>query len=415
MQGAGAYAFGAFAFLGAVGQHEMALNGKNIVVVGAGIGGLAAALCLRQRGARVTILEKAAAITEVGAGLQISPNGGCVLRALGLEPTLAQHAERAMAVVLRDYRRQGEVLRLDLTRLAADQAYYFAHRADLIDLLARAVRQACVQVRLSQQVDRVEPGNGTGVDPIVHLQDGTTVSADLVVGADGLHSRTRVALNGTDTPFFTGQVAWRAVVPNVPDMPAEAHVFMGPGQHLVCYPLKDGSLVNLVAVQERSNWADEGWNHVDDPANLRAAFARFEGDARTLLEQVDDVRLWGLFRHPVAAQWFGTGLAILGDAAHPTLPFLAQGANMALEDAWVLGDCLDHSDDLETGLAAYQARRHSRVTRVIQAANGNAWKYHLRSGPVRAAAHLALRVGGKFAPGQMIHRLDWLYGHDVTA
>lgn len=389
----------------------MGLNGQKIVVVGAGIGGLAAALCLRRRGAEVTVLEQAASIREVGAGLQISPNGVAVLRALGLEDRLAQGAVRGAAVVLRDHATAREVLRLDLTSLAPSQAYYFVHRADLIDLLAEAARDAGVQVRLLQQVERVQTDGGT----VLHMANGAGISGDLVVGAEGLHSRARVALNGADAPFFTGQVAWRAVVPNDAGLGPEAQVFMGPGCHLVCYPLRGGALVNLVAVQKRDAWAEEGWHHFDDPANLRAAFAGFQGQARDLLAQVEEVRLWGLFRHGVATNWRGPGLALLGDAAHPTLPFMAQGANMALEDAWVLADSVDRLGVGEAGLAAYQGARRDRVVRVVAAANGNAWKYHLRPGAFRTAAHWALRLGGKVAPGRMLHRYDWIYGVDVTA
>lgn len=389
----------------------MRLAGKKIIIVGAGIGGLTAALCLRKRGADVTVLEQAEAITEVGTGLQVSPNGAVVLRALGLDTALEQNSVQGRAVVLRDYRRPGTVLRLDLTRLATDQVYHFVHRADLIDLLASAARQAGVQVRLLQKVDQIT----AGADPVVHLANGAQMEADLVVGADGLHSKARVALNVADKPFFTGQVAWRAVVPNDLCLDANVQVYMGPGQHLVCYPLRAGASVNIVAVQERHTWTEEGWHHQDEPDHLRAAFAAFKGDAHALLEKVETVGLWGLFRHPVAEHWYQGNVAILGDAAHPTLPFLAQGANMALEDAWVLADSLERADTDRAGLAMYQARRRDRVVKVIAAANGNAWKYHLRSAPVRAAAHLALRLGGQLAPGHMVRQFDWLYGHDVTA
>ncbi|QBF31565.1 FAD-dependent oxidoreductase [Thalassococcus sp. S3] len=386
----------------------MSLTGLDIVIVGGGIAGLAAALALRARGANVCVLEQADAIREVGAGLQISPNGFAVLDALGLSNALQKVATRAEAVSLRDYRRSGEVMRLDLARYAADQQYLFLHRADLIALLVEAARAAGVELRLLQEVVRVEQGK-------VHLKTGAVARGDLIIGADGVHSVFRGVLNGQTAPFFTGQVAWRALVDNRTGVPNEARVFMGPGRHVVSYPLRQGQSVNLVAVQERADWAAEGWHHQDDPENLRAAFADFRGPAADLLADVRQVGLWGLFRHPVAERWHGEGLALLGDAAHPTLPFLAQGANMALEDAWVLADALDGATRMEQGLATYQSRRRDRVVRVIETANGNAWKYHLRFGPLRRAAHLALSLGGRVAPARVVRQFDWLYRHDVTA
>lgn len=389
----------------------MTLAGRQVTVIGAGIGGLAAALCLHRRGARVTVLEQAREITEVGAGLQITPNGLAVLRALGLEGALAAQAVRSRAVVLRDHGKGARVLRLDLHRHAGDLRWYFVHRADLVAVLAAAALAEGVQLRLLHRVERVVAAD----DPVVQMTNGARLRSQLVVGADGLHSVARAALNGAGAPYFTGQAAWRAVVPNDLGLGPEAQVFMAPGRHLVCYPLRGGQSVNIVAVQERAAWAAEGWHHRDDPANLRAQFDDFGGVAAGLLSRVGAVGLWGLFRHPVAAHWHGGGVAILGDAAHPTLPFMAQGANLALEDAWVLADSLDRAHDRAAGLAAYQARRRDRAARVIAAANGNAWKYHLRSGPVRVAAHLALRTGGALMPGRMLRRFDWIWRHDVTA
>ncbi|MGY9049950.1 hypothetical protein P775_19015 [Puniceibacterium antarcticum] len=384
----------------------MGLQGSQITVIGGGIGGLAAALALRQRGADVVVLEQAGEICEVGAGLQVSPNGLRVLEALGL--TL-EGAVRAGAVSLRDYRDGAEVLRLDLARLDGAQAYHFVHRADLIGLLADGARAAGVRIRLLQRVSGVR----MGAQPVAVIANGDSCPADLIIGADGVKSVARGVLNGQAPARFTGQVAWRAVVPNTCDHPPEARVHMGPGRHLVSYPLRGGDFVNLVAVEERRSWTEEGWTHRDDAKNLRRAFARFGGDVPALLAGVKAPGLWGLFRHPVAKRWHGEGLALLGDAAHPTLPFLAQGANMALEDAWALAACLER-DGLAEGLGRYQTLRRPRAVQVINAATGNAWKYHLSNPLIRGAAHLALRAGGRFAPGRMVHQFDWLYGYDVT-
>ncbi len=388
----------------------MRLKDKTITIIGAGIGGLTAAIALRRQGANVTVLEQAEAISEVGAGLQITPNGLAVLKALDLAEDLAWCSQRARAVVLRSHTRSEEVLRLDLEQYAADLRYYFVHRSDLIGILADAARRAGVKVRLLQKVERIE----TGAQPKVHLANGARCGGDLVVGADGLHSRLRAALNDSSEPFFTGQVAWRAVVPNTVGLGPEAQVFMGPGRHLVAYPMRDGSIVNLVAAQERKEWAGEGWNHKDDPENLRRAFAGFGGKAGDLLRAVDDVALWGLFRHEVAQNWQGEALALLGDAAHPTLPFMAQGANLALEDAWTLSSSLAEAPDMTMGLTLYQNRRRERAQKVVAAASSNAWKYHLRP-PFNWPAHQILKLAGHFAPGRMVGQFDWIYRHDVTA
>jgi salicylate hydroxylase len=383
----------------------------NVTVVGGGLGGLATAIALRLRGAQVRVLEQAEEIREVGAGIQISPNGLRVLEALGMREAFFAQSVAGQAVSLRDYAMGQEVLRLDLTQLPDDQSYRFVHRADMIAVLAARARALGVKIRLLQKVQEIVPG-GT---PRVILRNGDRVDSDLVVGADGLHSVLRPVLNGASDPFFTGQVAWRVVVPNTMDHPSEARVHMGPGCHMVSYPLRGGQLVNVVAVQERDKWAPSSWSHRDDPANLRAAFGHFGGIVPQLLHAIEAPGLWGLFRHRVAQTWWGQGVALVGDAAHPTLPFLAQGANMAFEDAWVLADALDAAGwDLDCGLAAYQSRRRDRVSRVIEAANGNARKYHLRNPVVRRVAHLGLGLAGRIAPQHMLGQFDWLYKHDVT-
>ena len=224
----------------------------------------------------------------------------------------------------------------------------------------------------------------------------------------------RPVLNPETEGFFTGQVAWRALVPDSEARP-DVRVFMGPRRHLVTYPLRDGQLRNIVAVQERAAWAKESWSQMDEPMNLRQVFSDFAPEVLGLLSRVEQVHLWGLFRLPVAERWNEGGVVLLGDAAHPTLPFLAQGANMALEDAWVLMRELKQAEDLQTGLAAYQAHRKTRTRRIVDAASRNAVKYHLSSPAVRWAAHTTLRIAGRVAPKRIIAQYDWLYGYDVTA
>jgi salicylate hydroxylase len=392
----------------------MSLIGQEVTVIGAGVAGLAAARALASRGARVTVLEQADKIREVGAGLQISPNGAAVLRALGLQAALDKASMRAEAVELVDGITGEGVTRLDLARLRPDQGYHFLHRADLIDLLLQAALEAGVTLRLLNRIASVDL---SGARPTVLLESGDRIETSLLIGADGLHSRLRLALNGAEKPFFTGQVAWRATVPAEPGAKAVAEVHMGPGRHLVSYPLRDGTLRNIVAVEERKRWAEESWTLRDDSMDLRLAFAGFSPRVKGWLEQVEDPWLWGLFRHQVAGTWarpMGQGGAvILGDAAHPTLPFLAQGASMGLEDAWLLAEALARHDTVAAALLAYQAARKPRCTRIVAAANANARAYHL-SGLPKVIGHTGLRLLGKVAPATMLGRFDWLYGHDVT-
>lgn len=393
----------------------MALIGKDVTVLGAGVAGLAAARALARRGARVTVLEQADAIREIGAGLQVSPNGAAVLKALDLGAALNAQSMRAEAVELYDGLDGSLVTRLEVAKLRPDQGYHFVHRADLISLLLQGAREAGVDIRLLQKVESVDL---SGQRPVIRTAQGSVYEADLLVAADGLHSVTRQALLGKVAPFFTRQVAWRTIIPCEPGAKPVAEVHMGPGRHLVSYPLRGGTLRNIVAVEERNRWVDEGWNLRDDSMEMQLAFSSFGPRVREWLERAEDVWLWGLFRHPVARQWHKVmasgAVALLGDAAHPTLPFLAQGASMGLEDAWVLADCLDRYDRTDDALQRYQALRAPRAARIVEAANKNARAYHL-SGPLREIAHLGLRIGGAVAPQMALKRFDWLYGYDVTA
>jgi salicylate hydroxylase len=253
----------------------------------------------------------------------------------------------------------------------------------------------------------------------LYTADGAETEAALVVAADGVRSPLRAAHLDPAPARFAGHVAWRGLVPaeRLPEalLRPAARVTMGPGRHIVSYPLRRGRLVNFVAVERRADWAEEGWSTPGDPAALTRAFHGWGGAAGALLAAVETCWLWGLFDHAPLARWTDAHrLALLGDACHPMLPFLAQGATMALEDAWVLAAALDAESDQARALAAYAAARRPRATRVQRAAAGSGRLYHLGPG-LGAPVHLALRAASAVAPALLARRFDWLFGEDVTS
>ncbi|MFC4668447.1 FAD-dependent monooxygenase [Seohaeicola nanhaiensis] len=367
--------------------------GQDVAILGAGIGGMAAAVALAQGGARVRVIEQAPALTEVGAGLQISPNGMVVLERLGVT---SEGAVQSEGTELRDGRAGRLVLRLGPP--AAGPTWYF-HRADLLAQLASRAQALGVTVELGRQAVAVDAEAGQ-----VTFADGSSETAQVFIGADGARGVSRGAINGAARPRFTGQVAWRALVPGQGEQ-AVAQLWMGPGRHVVIYPLRGGALLNIVAVEERRDWTEESWRREGDPDELRARFAGFGGVVRSALARVETAHLWALHLHPVAERWYRGRAALLGDAAHPTLPFLAQGACLALEDAWTLAACLGNG----SGFARYEALRKDRAKAVVAEAGRNAWRFHLRA-PMRQVAQLVLRLGGaRVAPD-----FAWVHGYDVT-
>ncbi|MEL7461838.1 MAG: FAD-dependent monooxygenase [Pseudomonadota bacterium] len=364
----------------------MSLGTTTVTIAGGGVAGLAAATALARAGARVSLYERAPAITEVGAGLQISSNGMRALGALGLD-----HAVSRVAVASEGTRLIDGLSNKPVLEIPASPGAVFVHRARLIEVLTLGASDAGARLVTGAEV---APDSAEG---------------DVILGADGVRSAFRSTLNPGTEPKYSGQVAWRAVIHD-PNTPPVAEVYMGPGRHLVTYPLA-GGLRNIVACEDRNDWTAEGWAIEDRPMNLRAGFARFPDHVQAWLAQVHNVYLWGLFLHPVAERWTDGRMVLLGDAAHPTLPYLAQGANLALEDAVVLARALTTGD-----LEAYETHRRARAKAVVAAAAANAWKFHLANGLARQAAFGALRLREAMSLGATGKSLSWVWNYDpVTA
>ncbi|MHA6261644.1 FAD-dependent monooxygenase [Arenibacterium sp. CAU 1754] len=383
----------------------MTLKDRDITILGGGIGGMSAACALADHGARVRVLEQAPALTEVGAGLQISQNGMVVLRKLGVVADVPIGAVQSDGVELRDFRNGRPVF--DLPPPLAGPTWFF-HRADLLAQLVHAAGVKGVEIELGRRARSITLSDGHAT---IAFEDGTHEDASCLIGADGVRGVSRQTVEGAGDPLFSGQVAWRAIVPRTaPADRAPAVVTMGPGRHVVTYPLRDKTLMNVVAVEERRDWTNDSWSCEADPRDLRARFADFGGAVGDILSEVTQAHQWALYLHPVARRWFDGPLALLGDAAHPTLPFMAQGACMAIEDAWVLATSLAQQDAVGAGFAHYRDLRRPRTERVVAAAAKNAHRFHLRS-PFRQVAQLGLSVAGRVAAPTY----DWIYDFDVTA
>lgn len=390
------------------------------VIVGGGIGGLTAALCLRHHGWDVEILEQAAALEEVGAGIQISPNGVKVLRALGIADAIEQTIFTPHDLQFRNGRSGAIIGRTPMG--AAMEArygapYWHIHRADLITALSAAVQQ------------RIPGAIRTGVsvtgyhqdDHRIHAEtaDGGRITGDILIGADGIKSVIRTQMLGPAQPRFTGNVAWRAVVPvsqlGTHTPPPAATIWFGEGKHAVTYLLRGGTLANLVGVVERDDWTTESWTEQGTREQAMADFTGWHPTITSIIEQADSHHRWALFDRDPLPRWTDGRAALLGDACHPMLPFMAQGALMAIEDGWVLADSLSHQADPHRALIQYQNARKARTARVQREARKNMGIFHRRTRAGKIGTYGPLWLASKLAPSLLMARNDWLYGHDVTA
>ena len=392
---------------------------RTIVVAGAGIGGLTAALALAARGLRVVVLEKAERLEEAGAGLQLSPNASRVLIDLGLKPRLAARAVTPEAISIMSAQRGGEIIRLPLGEAATSRAgapYWVMHRADLQAALQAQVNDhPDIELRLGCQFEDVVP-HAKGLTVV--QRSGVTRQQELavaLVGADGIWSTVRHHLFPEIQPQFSGLIAWRGTL-DTTQLPREyascrVQIWMGPDAHLVAYPISAARKINVVAVVP-GTWNRPGWSAPGEVCEIKNAFAsaRWPGNARMIVGAVDDWRKWALFTIPDGGEWTAGAIALLGDAAHAMLPFAAQGAGMAIEDAAVLARCLgerigEGAAGIPAALKNYAQLRRSRVARVQRAARQSGRIYHLR-GPAAYARDLAIKAMGA---RRMLARQDWIY------
>lgn len=387
-----------------------------VLVAGAGIGGLTCALALLRKGFEVEVLEKSPVLGEVGAGVQISPNGMRVLASLGVEPA-------AMEVC---FIPKGREMRLwntgDSCRRPAGDGemvqrfgypHITIHRADLHGILLDAVRQhAAATIRLDANCIAFEQDEA-GVT--VRLADGETVQGDVLIGADGIHSTIRRQMFGVSSARFTGGLAWRGVIPieRLPEHMRDrtGQTWVGPHGHFTVYPIRRGELINVVGHTERSDWQVESWYEIGKTSEFAEDFQGWHPEIQTLIQNIDTPYKWALFLHDTLKAWSKHRVTLLGDACHPMLPYLAQGANMALEDGIVLARCLDaHADDIPLALQCYERLRIPRTTRVVDESAANQHRYHHPSlaDPVAGKAYIDT------AWDDQMELRAWVFAYDAT-
>lgn len=359
------------------------------LVVGAGIGGLTTALCLARVGWRVTLIEQADVLAEVGAGIQLTPNAMRVFDWLALSPALDRLGHRPTGVVTRAWRSGREITRTTIHPSDAP-TYLQVHRADLIDVLSRtAMDDPLVDISLGEAVLSIEttPRNATA-----ETSKGRRIEADVVIGADGIHSVVRESMFGPASPRFTGHVAWRGLIDAETidaDVPKNVVAWWGPARHFVHYFVRDGRLINCVAVVEQKAWQSESWVESGDAAALIDEFRDWHPLVRDLLAGLDPSTCykWGLFDRAPLPAWGIDSATLVGDACHPTLPFLAQGGALAIEDAAVLAGCLASGETLPA-LRRFETLRRKRTARVQRASKRNGTIFHL-TGVAALARNLA--------------------------
>jgi salicylate hydroxylase len=381
-----------------------------IAIIGGGIGGLAAAAFLHRAGLPSTVYEQAAELREIGAGVVVAPNAARLLRALGV---LDAFTERAVALDTGwEFRRwqDGRVLSSEDLATRCEALYgertYTAHRADLLEAVRSAVPAG--SVRLGKRCVAI---GQDGPRPVLRFADGDRVAADVVIGADGIHSMVRAALTEPVPPAYPGLCAFRALVPAA-DAPAFARrpaqtLWLGPGHHLVHYPVSAGEFVNLVAFAPAGDYTTESWTATGTVAELLAEFAGWDERLIALLRAAGTPGRWALLDRAPLTRWTSGTVTLLGDAAHPMFPFFGQGAAQAIEDAATVARCLAADPaDPAAALLRYEELRIPRTTRLQEVSHARAYVNHLPDGPEQRARDASFSATDPLAASA------WIYAHD---
>ena len=385
----------------------------SVAVIGGGIGGLTAAALLLEAGFDVQVYEQSKALGEVGAGINIGPNASRLLHRLGLAENLGACGIKPSTFDQRRWDDGRFLLRSPLGGLIEEKfgaPYYTVHRADLHGAIASLLPAERVHLghrfkQLSDRGDKLE----------AQFENGTAISTDVLIGADGIHSAVRHALFGPEKPRFTGCVAYRGLVSadrlSHLGLGRRTTIWMGPARHFVHYFVSAGRMVNFVAVTEEDSWQRESWVDRGEVADALAAFAGWHPQVRAIIGAADETYKWALFDRAPLPRWSAGGVTLLGDACHPMLPFMGQGAAQAIEDSATLTACLAKFEDVPAALRLYEKLRLPRASRLQAMSETNKTRFHLADGPAQQQRDAEMARG---STDWSLTAIAWLYAHDAS-